>query len=72
MAGGLFAFLDDVAALVKLSAASLDDVAAGASRAGVKAAGVVVDDATVTPKFVEGVPTPNENCRSSNASPSAH
>lgn len=55
MAGGLFALLDDVAALVKLSAASLDDVAAGASRAGVKAAGVVVDDATVTPKFVEGV-----------------
>ncbi|HCG55842.1 MULTISPECIES: DUF808 domain-containing protein [Brevibacterium] len=55
MAGGLFALLDDVAALVKLSAASLDDVAAGASRAGVKAAGVVVDDAAVTPKFVEGV-----------------
>ncbi|GAA1939858.1 DUF808 domain-containing protein [Brevibacterium antiquum] len=55
MAGGLFALLDDVAALVRLSAASLDDVAAGASRAGVKAAGVVVDDAAVTPKFVEGV-----------------
>lgn len=55
MAGGLIALLDDVAALVKLSAASLDDVAAGASRAGVKAAGVVVDDAAVTPKFVEGV-----------------
>lgn len=55
MAGGLIALLDHVAALVKLSAASLDDVAAGASRAGVKAAGVVVDDAAVTPKFVEGV-----------------
>lgn len=55
MAGGLFALLDDVAALVKLSAASLDDVAAGASHAGAKAAGVVVDDAAVTPKFVEGV-----------------
>lgn len=55
MAGGLFALLDDVAALVKLSAASLDDVAAGASRAGTKAIGVVVDDAAVTPKFVEGV-----------------
>ena len=55
MAGGLFALLDDVAALVKLSAASLDDVAAGASRASIKAAGVVVDDAAVTPKFVEGV-----------------
>ncbi|TGD12521.1 DUF808 domain-containing protein [Brevibacterium sp. S111] len=55
MAGGLIALLDDVAALVKLSAASLDDVAAGASRAGAKAAGVVIDDAAVTPKFVEGV-----------------
>ncbi|PCC19697.1 DUF808 domain-containing protein [Brevibacterium aurantiacum] len=55
MAGGLFALLDDVAALVKLSAASLDDVAAGASRSSIKAAGVVVDDAAVTPKFVEGV-----------------
>ena len=55
MAGGLFALLDDVAALVKLSAASLDDVAAGASRAGIKATGLVVDDAAVTPKFVEGV-----------------
>src|SRR5699024_1266255 len=39
----------------KLSATSLDDVAAGASRAGAKAAGVVVDDAAVTPKFVDGV-----------------
>lgn len=55
MAGGLFALLDDVAALVKLSAASIDDVAAGASRAGAKTVGVVVDDAAVTPKFVEGV-----------------
>lgn len=55
MAGGLIALLDDVAALVKLSAASLDDVAAGASKAGAKAAGVVIDDAAVTPKFVEGV-----------------
>lgn len=55
MAGGLIALLDDVAALVKLSAASLDDVAAGASRAGAKATGVVIDDAAVTPKFVEGV-----------------
>jgi predicted DNA repair protein MutK len=55
VAGGLIALLDDVAALVKLSAASLDDVAAGASRAGAKATGVVIDDAAVTPKFVEGV-----------------
>ncbi|MFB9377885.1 DUF808 domain-containing protein [Kineococcus gynurae] len=52
---GLFALLDDVAALVRLSAASVDDVAAAAGRAGVKAAGVVVDDAAVTPRYVQGL-----------------
>ncbi|MGE3284830.1 MAG: DUF808 domain-containing protein [Pseudonocardia sp.] len=52
---GLFALLDDVAALVRLTAASLDDVAGAAGRAGAKAAGVVVDDAAVTPRFVEGL-----------------
>ena len=52
---GLFALLDDVAALVRLSAASLDDVAGAAGRAGAKAAGVVVDDAAVTPRYVHGL-----------------
>lgn len=52
---GLFALLDDVAALVRLSAASLDDVAGAAGRAGAKAAGVVVDDAAVTPRYVQGL-----------------
>ncbi len=52
---GLFALLDDVAAMVKLSAASLDDIAAGAGRASVKAAGVVVDDTAVTPRYVQGL-----------------
>lgn len=52
---GLAALLDDIAALVKLTAASLDDVAAAAGRAGVKAAGVVVDDAAVTPQYVSNV-----------------
>ena len=51
---GLFALLDDVAALVRLSAASLDDVAGAAGRAGAKAAGVVVDDAAVTPATCRG------------------
>jgi predicted DNA repair protein MutK len=37
-----------------MAAASVDDVAAGASRASVKAAGVIVDDAAVTPRYVEG------------------
>lgn len=55
MAGGLAALLDDIAALAKLAAASVDDVAAAAGRASVKAAGVVVDDAAVTPQYVRGL-----------------
>lgn len=55
MAGGLVALLDDVAALAKLAAASVDDVAAAAGRASAKAAGVVVDDTAVTPRYVQGV-----------------
>ncbi|KQN39617.1 ABC transporter [Sphingomonas sp. Leaf407] len=55
MAGGLVALLDDVAAIAKLAAASLDDVTAAAGRAGAKAAGVVIDDAAVTPRYVVGL-----------------
>ncbi len=55
MAAGLVALLDDVAAIAKLAAASLDDVAAAAGKAGVKAAGVVIDDAAVTPRYVTGL-----------------
>lgn len=55
MAGGLVALLDDVAALARLAAASIDDVGAAAGRAGAKAAGVVVDDAAVTPRYVHGL-----------------
>jgi len=54
MAGGLVALLDDVAALAKLAAASVDDIGAAATRASTKAAGVVVDDAAVTPRYVQG------------------
>jgi predicted DNA repair protein MutK len=54
MAGGLVALLDDVVAMAKLAAASVDDVAAGAGRASVKAAGVIVDDTAVTPRYVQG------------------
>ncbi|MFC7475249.1 DUF808 domain-containing protein [Dankookia sp. GCM10030260] len=54
MSTGLIALLDDVAALAKVAAASLDDVAAQAGRAGMKAAGVVIDDAAVTPRYVVG------------------
>jgi uncharacterized protein len=55
MAGGLVALLDDVAALAKLAAASIDDVAGAAGRAGAKAAGVVIDDTAVTPRYVVGL-----------------
>lgn len=51
---GLLALLDDVAAIAKVAAASVDDVAAAAVKAGSKAAGVVIDDAAVTPKYVHG------------------
>ncbi len=51
---GLLALLDDVAAIAKVAATSIDDVAAAAAKAGTKAAGVVIDDAAVTPKYVTG------------------
>ncbi|MCW2410247.1 MULTISPECIES: DUF808 domain-containing protein [unclassified Sphingobium] len=54
MASGLAALLDDVAAIARLAAASVDDVTAAAGRASVKTAGVVVDDAAVTPTYVTG------------------
>ena len=54
MAGGLFALLDDVAALARIAAASVDDVGAAAGRASMKAAGVVVDDTAVTPQYLHG------------------
>jgi len=54
MAGGLAALLDDIAALAKLAAASVDDVSAAAGRASAKAAGVVIDDTAVTPRYVHG------------------
>jgi predicted DNA repair protein MutK len=60
MAGGLVGLLDDVAALAKLAAASVDDVGMAAGRASVKAAGVVVDDAAVTPAYVRGLAADRE------------
>jgi predicted DNA repair protein MutK len=60
MAGGLVGLLDDVAALAKLAAASIDDVGAAAGRASAKAAGVVVDDAAVTPAYVQGLAADRE------------
>jgi len=51
---GLLALLDDVAAIAKVAATSVDDVAAAAAKAGGKTAGVIIDDAAVTPKYVQG------------------
>lgn len=51
---GLLALLDDVAAIAKIAAASADDVIGQAAKAGAKAAGAVIDDAAVTPKYVAG------------------
>ncbi|NLD76300.1 MAG: DUF808 domain-containing protein [Acidimicrobiales bacterium] len=60
MAGGLVGLLDDVAALAKLAAASVDDLGVAAGKASVKAAGVVVDDAAVTPSYVQGLAAERE------------
>lgn len=51
---GLLALLDDVAAIAKVASASIDDIVGQAAKAGAKAAGAVIDDAAVTPKYVHG------------------
>lgn len=60
MSAGLFGLLDDVAALARLAAASVDDVGAAAGRATAKAAGVVIDDTAVTPQYVHGLAAKRE------------
>ncbi|WP_374405378.1 DUF808 domain-containing protein [Pelagerythrobacter sp.] len=55
MPGGLVALLDDVSVIARAAAASIDDVSVAAGRAGSKAAGVVIDDAAVTPSYVTGL-----------------
>jgi predicted DNA repair protein MutK len=57
---GFLALLDDVAAIAKLAASQVDDVAAHAVKAGGKSAGIVIDDAAVTPKYVTGLPAARE------------
>lgn len=52
MPSGLVALLDDISVIAKMAAASLDDVGLAATKAGTKAAGVVIDDAAVTPSYV--------------------
>ncbi|MEE4199110.1 DUF808 domain-containing protein [Erythrobacter sp.] len=55
MPSGLTALLDDVAVIARAASASVDDIAAAAGRAGSKTAGVVIDDAAVTPSYVTGL-----------------
>ncbi|AUX70112.1 ABC transporter [Porphyrobacter sp. HT-58-2] len=55
MPSGLVALLDDIAVIAKAASASIDDVAVAAGKAGTKTAGVVIDDAAVTPSYVTGL-----------------
>jgi hypothetical protein len=54
------ALFDDVAVLARAAAASVDDIGAASARASAKAAGVVVDDAAVTPQYVHGLAAERE------------
>jgi uncharacterized protein len=60
MSAGLFGLLDDVAAIARMAAASVDDIGAAAGRATAKAAGVVIDDTAVTPQYVHGIAAERE------------
>jgi uncharacterized protein len=60
VSSGLIALLDDIAALAKLAASSLDDAGAQAAKATSKAAGIVIDDAAVTPRYVVGLASDRE------------
>jgi len=57
---GLLALLDDVAAIAKVAAASVDDIATAAAKAGTKTAGLIIDDAAVSPKYVHGLDASRE------------
>jgi len=52
---GLVALLDDVAVIARAASGSIDDIAVAAGKAGTKTAGVVIDDAAVTPSYVTGL-----------------
>ncbi|MEO6579999.1 MAG: DUF808 family protein [Sphingomicrobium sp.] len=55
MPSGLIALLDDVAMIARLAATSMDDMGVAVGKAGAKAAGVVIDDTAVTPRYVTGL-----------------
>ena len=58
--GGLVGLLDDVASLARLAATSIDDIGTAAGRATTKTAGVLIDDAAVTPQYVQGIASERE------------
>jgi predicted DNA repair protein MutK len=60
VSAGLFGLLDDIAALARLAAASIDDIGAATGKATAKAAGVVIDDTAVTPQYVHGISADRE------------
>ena len=60
MTSGWIALLDDLATLTQVAASSLDDAAGQAAKAGSKAAGIVIDDAAVTPRYVVGLAAERE------------
>ncbi|HYC94449.1 MAG TPA: DUF808 domain-containing protein [Sphingomicrobium sp.] len=55
MPSGLIALLDDISMIAKLASASMDDIGLATAKAGTKAAGVVIDDTAVTPRYVTGL-----------------
>ncbi len=60
MPSGLVALLDDIAVIARAASASIDDIAVAAGKAGSKTAGVVIDDAAVTPSYVTGLSAARE------------
>lgn len=60
MSSGLLALLDDVVALTKLAATTLDDAVGQAGAVSTKSAGIVIDDAAVTPRYVVGLAAERE------------
>lgn len=60
MTSGLIALLDDITAIAKVAATSIDDAGVVAAKAGSKAAGIVIDDAAVTPRYVVGLSAERE------------
>jgi len=51
----IFTLFDDIAALAKIAAASVDDIVAGSSKAASKTSAILIDDAAVSPQYFQGI-----------------